>query len=103
MESWIIWIVVGITLFLFFKYSSIRYERVWTYILAVVFVFLLFTFFSVITHNEIDLTSFDGFVTGAKFYGQWLWGWAGNLGTITGNIVNIDWSGNFTNVNPKTK
>jgi glucan phosphoethanolaminetransferase (alkaline phosphatase superfamily) len=101
MVNWVLWIVVGIAIFLFFKYSNVRYERIWTYVLGVMFIFLLFTFFSVVNHNDVDLTNFDGFVSGMKIYGNWLFGWSKNIATVTGNVVNVDWNGNISEVGSK--
>ncbi|MDP4039186.1 MAG: hypothetical protein Q8P57_01230 [Candidatus Pacearchaeota archaeon] len=96
--NWVFIIIVGFAVFFFFKFSNLRYERVWTYSIAVLLIFLLFTFFSVVSHNELDIKSFEGFTSGLKFYGSWLWGFLSNTAKITGNVVNVDWSGNFSNL-----
>ena len=94
MVNWVIILIVIAAAFFFFKFSNLRYERIWTYSIAILLIFLLFTFFSVISYNKVDISSFDGFVAGTKVYGNWLFGWAKNTAKITGNVVNVDWSGN---------
>lgn len=101
MVNWIAIVIVGLAAFFFFKFSNLRYERVWTYSIAVLLIFLLFTFFSVVRHNDLDISNFDGFVGGVKVYTSWLFGWAKNTAKITGNVVNVDWKGNFSEPNDK--
>ena len=103
MVNWIVILIIGAAAFFFFKFSNLRYERIWTYSIAIILIFLLFTFFSVISHNKVDISSFDGFVSGTKVYGNWLFGWAKNAAKVTGNVVNIDWSVNSSSDSSKNK
>lgn len=95
------WISIGLIIgaaFLFFKFSNLRYERVWTYSIALILIFFLFSFFSVVSHNGVDISDFDGLVQGTKFYMQWLVGWASHTAKITGSAIdNFDWSANYSN------
>ncbi len=97
MASWIIIGIIVVCLIIFYKFTSFRYERFWTYIVAILMIFILFTFFSVVKHNDLDISDFDGFTKGTKFYMGWLWGFIKNAGQITGNVAKVDWSGNFSN------
>ena len=88
-------IVIGIIIlfvFLFFKITSFRYERWWTYLIAILMIFVLFSFFSVVKNNNIDLKSAEGFFSGAKVYASWLVGFGKNAASITGQVTNIDWN-----------
>jgi glucan phosphoethanolaminetransferase (alkaline phosphatase superfamily) len=98
MVNWLIIAVVCVALVIFFKFSSVRYERVWTYIIAGLLIFFIFSFISVSQYNELDFKTFDGATDGVKTYFTWLWGFGKNTARITGNIVNVDWKGNYTNV-----
>ena len=97
MVNFVFWIFIAVAVFVLLKYSSIRYERIWTYVLASLLIFVLFTFFSVMSYNNIEVSSFDGFISGVKVYNTWLFAWAKNTASITGNAIKTDWTGNFTN------
>ena len=89
------WIVIGIIIlfvFLFFKITSFRYERWWTYLIAVLMIFVLFSFFSVVKANDIDIKSFDGFFAGSRAYVSWLVGFGKGAASITGQVTKIDWN-----------
>ena len=94
-------IIIGLIVlfvFLFFKITSFRYERWWTYLIAILMIFVLFSFFNVAKNNNIDLKSFDGFFSGLKVYTSWLVGFGKNAASITGQVTKIDWNatGNST-------
>ncbi len=94
------WLLIGLILlavYILFKFSSMRYEKFWTYILAGTLIFFVFTFISVTSKNNLNFSSFEGAVSGVKVYFSWLQGFGSNTARITGNIVNnFDWSGNVT-------
>ncbi len=88
-------VVIGIIIvfvFFFFKITSFRYERWWTYLIAVLMIFLLFSFFSVVKKNNLELSSPDGFFKSMKTYTAWLFGLGKNVATITGKVTAIDWN-----------
>lgn len=87
--------LVVLAVFLFFKITSFRYERWWTYLIAVVLIFVLFSFYNVSKSNQIEMTSFDGFVSGTKAYAVWLVNFGKTTASITGN-TNLGW--NLTNL-----
>lgn len=89
------WIFIGLiiaAIFLFFKITSFRYERWWTYLIAILLIFVLFSFFNVSRSNNLDLNSFDGFVTSAKIYSYWLINFGETAASITGKASNFNWS-----------
>ena len=98
MVNWIIIGIVVLFVFLFFKVTSFRYERWWTYFIAVLMIFLLVSFFSVVKTNSIDIKSFEGFILGGKAYVSWLVGFGKNAASITGQVTKINWNatGNVT-------
>ncbi|MEK6908843.1 MAG: hypothetical protein AABX23_02210 [Nanoarchaeota archaeon] len=87
--------LIIIAVFLFFKITSFRYERWWTYLIAVLLIFVLFSFFKVVNANQINLNSFEGFITGAKAYTSWLVNFGKTTASITGKAT-LDW--NVTNI-----
>lgn len=87
--------IVILAVFLFFKITSFRYERWWTYLIAVLLIFVLFSFFNVVNSNQIDLDSFEGFMSGAKTYAIWLVNFGKTTASITGKAT-LGW--NVTNV-----
>ena len=94
MISWIFIGIVVLAVFLFFKITSFRYERWWTYLIAILLIFMLFSFFKVVNTNHINLDSFDGFVTGAKAYALWIVEFGKTTNSITGKAT-LNW--NVTN------
>lgn len=86
--------LVVLAVFLFFKITSFRYERWWTYLIAIVLIFVLFSFFKVVNANQIDIDSFEGFMSGAKSYAFWLANFGKTTASITGQAT-LGW--NVTN------
>ena len=88
-------VVVGLILvaiFLFFKITAFRYERWWTYLIAILLIFILFSFFSVVRVNQIDLNSPEGFFSGVKAYAVWLVNFGKTTASITGKATSLDWN-----------
>lgn len=86
--------VVILAFFLFFKITSFRYDRWWAYIiavLAVMFIFVLFSFYNVVNANGIDMNSFEGIVSGAKTYTYWLINFGKTTASITG-MATLGWN-----------
>jgi glucan phosphoethanolaminetransferase (alkaline phosphatase superfamily) len=96
MVSWVFVGIIVLVVVLFFNITSFRYERWWTYLIAVLLIFLLFTFFMVVRKNDLDINSFDGFLDSAKLYYTWLIGFGKNVGEITGKATDVPWSLNVT-------
>jgi uncharacterized membrane protein YqhA len=58
--------------------------------------FLFITFMSVANSNSVKINSFGNFFTAIQLYFSWLGHVLGNLGTLTGNAIRMDWFGNST-------
>jgi len=99
MVNWVFVVLIIAAVFLFFKITSFRYEKWWTYSIGILLIFILFSFFNVVRTNDIDLNSFDGFVSGAKAYTFWLVNLGKTTSSITGNAV-LNW--NITNGTNRT-
>jgi glucan phosphoethanolaminetransferase (alkaline phosphatase superfamily) len=86
--------LVILAIFVFFKITSFRYERWWTYLIAILMIFILFSFFNVINSNKINLNSFEGFTAGMKAYSIWLVNFGKTAASVTGKAT-LGW--NMTN------
>ena len=89
------WIAIGLivlAVFVFFKITSFRYERWWTYLIGILLIFVLFSFFSVTKANDIQVNTFQGFVSGVKAYSLWVVSFGKNAAQVTGQVANIDWN-----------
>lgn len=91
MVSWAFIGLIILAVFLFFKITSFRYERWWTYSIAILLIFVLFSFFNVIRTNDININSFEGFVSGAKAYTYWLVNLGKTTASITGKAT-LNWN-----------
>ena len=58
-------------------------------ILLLVFVYL--TFVSVIKNNSLDLKTASGILQAGKIYFLWLFQAFGNVKSLTGNAINMQW------------
>ncbi len=92
MVNWVIIAIICLFVFLFFKVTSFRYERWWTYFIAVIMIFLLFSFFSVVRNNDLKINTVEGFMMGAKFYLLWLVNFGKDATKITGQVTSINWN-----------
>ena len=64
-----------------------------TIIAVLVFALFLYSTVTIVNKtNEFDLTSTEGFFDASKVYLGWLGNGFGNLKTLTGNAVKMDWS-----------
>jgi len=91
MVNWVFIGLVIVAIFLFFKITAFRYERWWTYSIAILIIFVLFSFFNVVRVNNIDLNSFEGFMSGAKAYAYWLVNFGKTTASITGKAT-LNWN-----------
>ncbi len=92
MVSWIAIAIIVVFVFFFFKITSFRYERWWTYLIAVLMIFLLFSFFSVVKKNNLELNSPEGFLSSTKVYTSWLFGFGKEVVKVTGQVTAINWN-----------
>ena len=92
------WVFIGLIILavaLFFKITSFRYEKWWTYSIGILFIFILFSFFNVVRSNDINLSTFEGFISGLRSYAYWIVDFGKTTATITGKATLFDW--NVTN------
>ena len=84
-----IWIIIEVKRFK---------HKIFAIFLMILIVFLYFGAFAVFQDREVDFTSISGITEATKLYMSWLGTIFGNFKSITGNVIQLDWIGNETNV-----
>lgn len=90
MIGWIILIAAIAAIVFLAKLSHFRHRFKIMAIIAVILLLSL-TFLKVADVNSVDLGSASGLFDGVKLYFSWIGHVFGNMRTITGNIVRMDW------------
>jgi len=93
----IILIVIAllVVLILYAKFSHAKTQWFYKFLAVVVFLFVVSMVY-VWLKSGINLKSYDGFLSLGKTYFSWLGSLAGNIGSITGDVVKHDWGLNST-------
>lgn len=95
MISWVI-ILIGVLAIAFIsKLSHLKHKLSITMVILFL-LFLVLSFNNVVMNNSVNLASPSGIVSAMQLYFSWLGQVLGNLQVVTGNVVRMDWSGNFT-------
>ena len=97
MVSWILVLLVIIALVVFFKTTGVRFGHTWTILIGAVILFFVVSFGYVISKTG-SIDSFESFVVLIRTYVVWLGGAFDNAATITGDVINSNWSGNISEV-----
>ena len=79
-----------IALLAMLKLSHMKHKIV-LIVLVSLFVFFYFSVNYVSSNNDFNLSSPSGLIGAGKVYFLWIGQGLGNLKTITGNVVNMDW------------
>lgn len=82
-------IIAGLWLFFEFRRSQ---KRLLVILAVVLIIGTYFGFYTSIKGNNLDLSTFEGVKTAVGLYFSWLGHLAGNLGAITSNAINMDWT-----------
>ena len=82
-------IIAGLWLFVEVRRSQ---KRFFVILAVALIVGTYFGFYVSIRGHDLDLSTFEGVKTAMGLYFSWLGHLAGNLGTITSNAVNMDWT-----------
>ena len=73
-------------------------HKVFAIVLIALILLTYFSFSSVFRGKDVDLRSIPGIVEAGKIYLSWLGGIFSNFRTLTGNVVDMNWKSNITNV-----
>lgn len=88
--GWIIIIIAILAIFFLSKINNAKHKFS-LIIIVLLIVFFYFTFTSVAKSNSINLGTASGVFSTGKLYLSWLVHGFGNVKTITGNAVRMDW------------
>ncbi len=91
MISWIIIIVLVVIGVILLKMNHFRH-KMWIIVILLLALFLYATLYVVNVQNNLDFTTFSGFVGSMKVYGGWLANGFQNFKVLTGNAVKMDWT-----------
>jgi uncharacterized membrane protein len=89
----VIALIVLLVVFLKVKHMNQRLSAI---IIVVLLLFFYVSYSKVTEDQEIDYKSASGVEKGARLYFTWLGNLFDNFRTITGNAINMDWTGNET-------
>lgn len=92
MFNWVLVVLVAVGLVVLFKTTGVRFGKAWTFFIAGLIIFFLVTFGFVITRPGVDVASVGGFTDSIGVYFDFLSNLANNADTITGNVVNTNWT-----------
>ncbi|MFA5855948.1 MAG: hypothetical protein WC867_01205 [Candidatus Pacearchaeota archaeon] len=100
MISWLI--IISLIIIAIFLIRSNHLKKrffIWTVFIVIVFLYVTITY--VDTKNNLDFSNPQKFFSSSKVYLSWLGGGFGNLKSITGYAVNMDWEteNNLSNEN----
>jgi len=95
MFFWVIGAVIVVIIFLLVKARYVKHKLVWVLIFVLVFFFYVSFVWSGISKN-VDLRTFEGVKTAGTVYFAWLTNAFGNIKTITGEVINMNWNINRT-------
>ncbi len=77
------------------KYQSFQ-GVIFNVLVIGVLIFFLFSVSYVYINTDPSLGSFGGFVEFVKVYLSWVAGFFGNVGHVSGYVINQNWGGNVT-------
>ena len=87
--------IVVIGIWMIFGFKKIKYKLLALFLIALV-LFSFFNFSSVFKGKDISINNISDFGKITKIYFSWLGNVFGNLKTISGQAVKMDWQGNNT-------
>jgi hypothetical protein len=95
------WIIIGVMIVIALFVLRVKHfkHRFYVIFLIILIVFFYVSVSRVVSENSLNLRTFDGLMSAGKIYFSWLVHAAGNVKTISGNVINLDWKGNLTKVN----
>jgi len=80
---------------IYVKFGHMKSQLFYKFLVAVIILFVGSITYVWLKSN-INLSSYDGFLSLGRTYFSWLGSLAGNVGSITGDVVKHDWGVNST-------
>lgn len=91
-------IIIGVWLFVELKGLS---HRILAISFILLFVFFYFSYSFVQRNYGPDAEGISGVLEASKIYFSWLGHVFGNIKTITGNVIGMNWTGNHSEIFPE--
>ena len=92
-------IVAGIIAFIWITSEFRKFKhKLWALLLIGLIVFAYISFVVTIQNNNLDLSSPSGIFKAVKVYFYWLGSLFGNMKTLTGSAIHMDWGVNETSI-----
>lgn len=90
------WWLIGVAILVVFVITRLLHFRTWKHklyvtLFVIVAIFIYSSFSSVIGGSNIDLKNPSGMLQATKLYLSWFGQAFGNLKTLTGNAIRMDW------------
>ena len=91
--NWIILLVGLIAIFVAAKLIHFRHikHKIVTIFIILLLLFVVLSFSGIAKGNNINLKTPSGFISAGKVYVSWLGTLTGNIGTLIGNAIRMDW------------
>jgi hypothetical protein len=86
-------IILGI--WIIFGFKRMRHKMLALFLIALV-LFSFFSFNSAFKEKDFSINSLSDLGTGMKIYLSWFVNIFGNLKTLSGQVIKMDWEGNST-------
>ncbi len=92
------WIVIGMLIVLFLIALRFKHLKQKAFLIAIILLALFFYISAskVIKTESINLKTFDGVVSAGRIYFNWLIHLGGNVKTLGGQAIKMDWVWNET-------
>ena len=91
MISWLVILILVVIALIALKLNKVRH-KIWIIAIILIAIFLYASLALVYSKNDLDLKSAEGISGAFKVYLGWLGNSFQNLKSITGNVVNMDWT-----------
>lgn len=87
------WIIIGILIVLVFLFLRMKHfkGKIVAVLLIITLIFLYTTATTLLTEEEINWKTFGGVEKALRIYFSWLGNAFGNLKTISGQAIKMDW------------
>lgn len=91
--GWWFILVLIVLIFVVLKFKHIKHKFFLIFMILVI-LFLYVSLSNVLSNTEANLTSFSGIAKAGKVYYGWLVHAFGNVKSLTGNVLKMNWSVN---------
>jgi len=91
MIGWLVILILAVIAGIFLKVSHVK-NRMTLVVLVLLALFLVGTVGIIFKTNDLEIDSTEGFFNVVKVYTGWLINGFGNMKTIIGNAIKMDWA-----------